>query len=129
MFVLQSVTLNLTSLSLLSLVLFLTWSGDPHHRASAHQDGVDAQPLGAQSDHGDGGGGSRSAAAHHQRGSHRLSDVRHAGQHGPQDRLLREQVSLLLGGAPCCQPRELTRARFMKPALRFLTPDQGSTNT
>lgn len=67
-------------------------SGDPHHRTSADQDGAHTQPLGAQSDHGDGGGGSRPPSAHHQRGPHRLPDVRHPGQHGPQDRLLREQV-------------------------------------
>lgn len=62
--------------------------GDPRHGASADQDGSDAQPLGAQSDHGDGGGGPRPAAAHNQRGSHRLSNVRHPSQHGPEDRLL-----------------------------------------
>lgn len=77
-------------------------AGDPRHRTSAHQDGVDAQPLGARSDHGDGGGGSRPPASHHQRGPHRLPNVRHAGQHGLEDCLLWKQVrvvvALLQGG-------------------------------
>lgn len=71
---------------------FLSRSGDPCHGASAHQDGVDAQPIGAQSNHGIGGGGTRPPAADHQRGPHRLSNVRHQSQHGPQDHLLWEQV-------------------------------------
>ena len=67
-------------------------SGDPRHRAPAHPDDPDAQPLGAHPDHRHGGGGSRAAAAHNQRGSHRLPDVRHPSEHGPEDHLLWEQV-------------------------------------
>lgn len=69
-------------------LLVFSPSGDPRHRAPADQDGSDAQPLSAQSDHGDGGGGSRSPAANNQRGSHRLPNVRDPSQHGPKDCLL-----------------------------------------
>lgn len=71
-----------------ALVFLFPAAGDPHYWASAHQDGFDAQSLGAQSDHGDGGGGPCPPPSHHQRGPHRLPNVRHSGQHGLEDRLL-----------------------------------------
>lgn len=61
----QVKTNKLPFLTSLALSVF-SRSGDPHHGASADQDGSDAQPLSAQSDHGDGGGGSRPPAAHNQ---------------------------------------------------------------